>query len=254
MVAKKSEAELREMLLARRREILDFRRNVNSSWQSLNEPEKEMEEIASKASLSRGLEQLDDRCSDDIGRIDAALAKMEEREYGVCEGCRRPIALKRLQAVPWARHCVRCAAAREAFDRDGVEAPAVALDKPEMTDEAIQEAVLDALNEDGRVEMEELNIACEDGVVYLEGALPSEESREILLEIVEDVLDFNEKVDNITIDRQLWERPELTPRPNSGKTDKEVAMDGEDEEVDPYTSMSTGEPMTPPDKMTREKP
>jgi hypothetical protein len=149
---------------------------------------------------------------------------------------------------------VRCAGARETFERGGIETPAVALDKPGMTDEEIQEAVLDALNEDGRVEMEELNVACEDGVVYLEGALPSEESREILLEIVEDVLDFNEKVDNITIDRQLWERPERTPRPETGKADKEVAMEGEDEEVDPFTSMSTGEPMTPPDKMTREKP
>ena len=92
----------------------------------------------------------------------------------------------------------------------------MSLDKEALTDDEIQEIINDALQEDGRVEMEELDIICEDGVVYLNGVLPSDLKHEILLEIINDTLDFNETVDNIKIDRQPWERRERTP-PTTGK-------------------------------------
>ena len=40
--------------------------------------------------------------------IDAALYRIEGGEYGYCDNCRQPIQEKRLEAVPWAQHCVRC--------------------------------------------------------------------------------------------------------------------------------------------------
>jgi|SRR6516162_7932964 DnaK suppressor protein len=40
--------------------------------------------------------------------IDEALDRMEEGKYGKCVHCGQPIQEKRLQAVPWARHCIRC--------------------------------------------------------------------------------------------------------------------------------------------------
>ena len=251
-ITKKDIAALREDLLNRRRDILEFRRTVNTSWQSLHEPEKELEETASKESLSRELAQLDDRGQADLQAIDQALTKMEDGKYGKCEACRRFISIKRLQLVPWARYCVQCAAARENFSAGGLKSTPVALDKEALTDDEMQEIIQDALQEDGRVEMEELDISCEDGVVYLNGVLPSDSAHEILLEIINDTLDFNETVDNIQIDRQPWERRERTPAPAPGKLDKDVMMEGEDEEVDAYTSLSDNEPMTPPDELRPE--
>ncbi len=40
--------------------------------------------------------------------IDAALDRIEEGKYGKCINCGQPIQEKRLEAVPWARHCLRC--------------------------------------------------------------------------------------------------------------------------------------------------
>jgi DnaK suppressor protein len=42
--------------------------------------------------------------------IERALAKLDEGTYGVCDGCRQPIAPKRLQARPESVLCVACAA------------------------------------------------------------------------------------------------------------------------------------------------
>ena len=40
--------------------------------------------------------------------IDEALFRIEDGEYGKCVHCGQEIQEKRLEAVPWARHCLRC--------------------------------------------------------------------------------------------------------------------------------------------------
>jgi DnaK suppressor protein len=40
--------------------------------------------------------------------IDTALDRIDDGEYGKCANCGQPIQEKRLEAVPWARHCIRC--------------------------------------------------------------------------------------------------------------------------------------------------
>ena len=37
-----------------------------------------------------------------------ALRRMDEGDYGQCQGCDGEISDKRLAAVPWARYCIRC--------------------------------------------------------------------------------------------------------------------------------------------------
>jgi RNA polymerase-binding transcription factor DksA len=39
-----------------------------------------------------------------------ALSKLADGTYGTCERCRDPLPLERLEAIPHARCCVRCAA------------------------------------------------------------------------------------------------------------------------------------------------
>jgi DnaK suppressor protein len=41
--------------------------------------------------------------------INEALARMEQGTYGLCVECAEPISKPRLQAIPYARHCIRCA-------------------------------------------------------------------------------------------------------------------------------------------------
>ena len=40
--------------------------------------------------------------------IREALLRDAEGTYGLCVECGKPIESKRLEAVPWARHCIRC--------------------------------------------------------------------------------------------------------------------------------------------------
>ena len=40
--------------------------------------------------------------------IDEALERIEAGEYGDCVHCGEPVQERRLEAVPWARHCLRC--------------------------------------------------------------------------------------------------------------------------------------------------
>lgn len=49
----------------------------------------------------------------ELKRIDAALKRMENGDFGECLDCGEPIAAGRLQADPASTLCVTCAAARE---------------------------------------------------------------------------------------------------------------------------------------------
>jgi DnaK suppressor protein len=44
-----------------------------------------------------------------LHEIDDALQRIENKTYGICEGTGQPIPKARLEAQPWARHCVEYA-------------------------------------------------------------------------------------------------------------------------------------------------
>jgi len=48
-----------------------------------------------------------------LAEIDAALKRIEEGTYGTCTNCDRPIAVERLEALPWATLCIDCQRDRE---------------------------------------------------------------------------------------------------------------------------------------------
>lgn len=54
------------------------------------------------------LEQLEG----ELDALDRALRKIDEGTYGLCEACGEEIPLERLEALPWARFCVRDQPAR----------------------------------------------------------------------------------------------------------------------------------------------
>lgn len=50
---------------------------------------------------------------DTLGQIEQALGRIRERKFGICEDCGGAIARKRLEAIPFASVCIRCAEKRE---------------------------------------------------------------------------------------------------------------------------------------------
>lgn len=51
---------------------------------------------------------LRDRASQQLELVDAALARLDEGTFGRCLRCGREIAPERLEALPWAAHCIAC--------------------------------------------------------------------------------------------------------------------------------------------------
>jgi DnaK suppressor protein len=103
-----------ELLSARRREAEARYRQVLAAQLS-GEAAGDSEGVHGwKASREGGadvalLESLDGT----VRQIDAALERLARGSYGVCETCGLPIAVARLQAVPFATRCVPCQSARE---------------------------------------------------------------------------------------------------------------------------------------------
>ncbi len=50
-----------------------------------------------------------DQIIQQLAAVDAALVRVADGSYGICEVCRRPIAPERLEAIAWAATCVACA-------------------------------------------------------------------------------------------------------------------------------------------------
>ena len=51
---------------------------------------------------------LRDRNQEHLGQVEAALRRLDEGTFGACVRCGRPVAAERLEALPWAAHCIDC--------------------------------------------------------------------------------------------------------------------------------------------------
>lgn len=49
-----------------------------------------------------------ERLRENLHDVDIALGKIDKGTYGVCERCGEPINAERLEAIPYARLCVKC--------------------------------------------------------------------------------------------------------------------------------------------------
>ncbi|MCU0234747.1 MAG: TraR/DksA family transcriptional regulator [Thermoanaerobaculales bacterium] len=99
----------RKLLLAKREELLNRVREARSSEQEITD--KEAPDLGDRAlsTVIRDLSyQLTASERDLLRRIDDALARMTEHKYGACVECGKTIQIGRLDAVPWARHCIQC--------------------------------------------------------------------------------------------------------------------------------------------------
>lgn len=102
-------SQRREQLLATLRHLDDEQKAVerNTDW---------VDEAAydSRVALLDGL-RYDYQA--EMTRIDRALARIENHEYGSCAACHEPIDPQRLAAVPEAEFCYACESLREGVEQ-----------------------------------------------------------------------------------------------------------------------------------------
>src|SRR5256885_11100943 len=96
-------------LLERRNQLLNM---VERTENYGREADREVtQDPADKASNSYTKELLFSQSTADrflLQLVEEALKRIHEGEYGTCTHCGKEVQPKRLEAVPWARHCIIC--------------------------------------------------------------------------------------------------------------------------------------------------
>lgn len=99
----------KKRLIERREQLLD---TVSKTEQDGREADEEAtQDTADKASSSYTKEFLFKKSNDDrfiLHLVQEALQRLKSGEFGVCVACGGEMQMKRLEAVPWARHCIEC--------------------------------------------------------------------------------------------------------------------------------------------------
>ena len=106
---KKKVESYRKRLLTKQEELL---RLVTKSDQDGREADEEAtQDIADKAANSYTKEFLFHQSDENrrvLQLVTEALERMKDGTYGQCVECEEEVQQKRLDAVPWARHCFAC--------------------------------------------------------------------------------------------------------------------------------------------------
>lgn len=97
------------LLLKERRKIFNRLNELESDRNDLSDRDIEREEEAQKLALGSMLDKLKEREWQEFNNIELALTKMVGGTYGICDECREPISLARLEVLPTASFCQKCA-------------------------------------------------------------------------------------------------------------------------------------------------
>jgi RNA polymerase-binding protein DksA len=65
-------------------------------------------ERAKELEDSEVVDALGNEAREELRKISAALLRLDSGDYGICVECERAVQIGRLDAVPWARHCIEC--------------------------------------------------------------------------------------------------------------------------------------------------
>jgi DnaK suppressor protein len=99
----------KKKLLARREELMKtIARTAEEGRQADEDPTVDLADKAANSYTKEFLFGISNADRTILNMIDAALKRIDEDEYGVCANCHEELQQKRLEAVPWAKHCVTC--------------------------------------------------------------------------------------------------------------------------------------------------
>ena len=101
----------RQQTLQRLATLTDDFAEVVAASRDSNADDEHDPEGATIAFERSQLDALANQARGHLAEIDAAIARLEDGTYGVCETCGQPISDARLRARPVARACITCASA-----------------------------------------------------------------------------------------------------------------------------------------------
>jgi DnaK suppressor protein len=106
---KKKLDTFRKKLETRRQELSHM--VVRNQKDGRTADEEATQDVADRAASSYNKEFLFSQSNNDrqlLNMVDGALARIREGSFGECVSCGKEINAKRLEAVPWTRHCIEC--------------------------------------------------------------------------------------------------------------------------------------------------
>lgn len=108
-MAKTKSDSYRQRLLAKERELLNGITRIQLDGRVTDEiGAQDMADQADHCYNKESLFQQSSSARALLVLVRAALRREEDGAFGLCVECGEPVHRKRLEAVPWARHCVVC--------------------------------------------------------------------------------------------------------------------------------------------------
>jgi DnaK suppressor protein len=102
--------DIRSTLIDMLEELDDRLAKITDDVKHTEEPlAKDTEELAVQVENDEVLDYRGNSTRAEIDQVKRAIAKLEQGHYGNCEACGQSIAKERLEILPFARLCVRCA-------------------------------------------------------------------------------------------------------------------------------------------------
>jgi DnaK suppressor protein len=99
----------KEKLVQKKAEILEvFQKNKTYGKEADEEGAQDIADKASNSYTKEFLFSLSNSERDLVQLVDRALARIEDKSFGLCIVCEDEMNMKRLEAVPWASHCLSC--------------------------------------------------------------------------------------------------------------------------------------------------
>lgn len=99
--------EIQKKLLERRSEIHSRIEKIRKNYAS--PLSKDSEERAVELENAAVLKSLFRESSEEVKKINKSLELIDRDEYGICVTCGMPIPVKRLEVMPYASCCIKCA-------------------------------------------------------------------------------------------------------------------------------------------------
>ncbi len=99
-------------LIKRREEVVATLRHLDDEQKEVEHNTDWVDEAAYESRVAL-LDALRYDYQAEMTRIDLALKRIDNRQYGICAGCHDPIDPKRLEVVPEAEFCSACEGFRE---------------------------------------------------------------------------------------------------------------------------------------------
>jgi len=102
--------QIRGTLLEMLEDLDDRLTKITDDVKHADEPlAKDFAEQATQTENDEVLDHLGNATRTEIERVKQAIARIDSGNYGICEVCGEPIDKKRLEAVPYACMCIKCA-------------------------------------------------------------------------------------------------------------------------------------------------